>query len=310
MLYSEEVSYNGGYMYDIIIIGSGPAGLSAAVYASRAQLSFIIVEKEYAGTGQIALSEQVDNYPGMPGINGYDLGESFRSHAEKFGARFYEGEADKILHSGDSYEVRLKDGNSLSGKTIIYAAGTSYRKLDIKGTNLPGVSYCAICDGMFYRNKTVAVVGGGDTALGDALYLSKIAEKVYLIHRRTEFRANKALQERVKAASNIELVLDSQVTEILGESHVEAINLLHSGEKETLEVSGIFVAVGSLPNTAILNGICALDRNGYIVANEDGTTSEKGIFAAGDVRTKKLRQVVTAVADGASCVMSAEEYLR
>lgn len=163
---------------------------------------------------------------------------------------------------------------------------------------------------MFYKNKTVAVVGGGDTALGDALYLSKIAEKVYLIHRRTEFRANKALQEKVKKTSNIELVLDANTTEIIGEKHVEAIGIMQSGEKKTLEVNGVFVAVGSLPNTGILNGICTLDGNGYIVAGEDGITSEKGIFAAGDVRTKKLRQVVTAVADGASCVMSAEEYLR
>lgn len=296
-------------MYDIIIIGSGPAGLSAAVYASRAQISSIVIEKDFEGTGQIALSEQVDNYLGLPGISGYDLGEKFRSHAEEFGAQFYEGEAGKILLSEDYYEVRLKDGNSLAGKTIIYAAGTSYRKLDVDGIDLPGVSYCAICDGMFYRNKTVAVVGGGDTALGEALYLSKIAEKVYLIHRRMQFRANKTLQDRVKTASNIELILDSQVTEILGDNHAEAINLSHSGKKETLEVSGVFVAVGSLPNTALLNGICSLDRNGYVVAGEDCMTSEKGIFAAGDVRTKKLRQVITAVADGASCVMSAEEYL-
>lgn len=297
-------------MYDIIIIGSGPAGLSAAVYASRAQLTSIVVEKDYAGAGQIALSEQVDNYLGLPEINGYDLGEKFRSHAEKFGTQFYEGEANRILRSGDFFDVTFKDGNSISGKTIIYAAGTSYRRLDVAGITLLGVSYCAICDGMFYKNKNVAVVGGGDTALGDALYLSKIVEKVYLIHRRTEFRANKTLQEKVKGTSNIELVLNSRSTEIIGEKHVEAIEILQSGTKKKLEVSGVFVAVGSLPNTAILDGICSLDSNGYIVAGEDGITSEKGIFAAGDIRTKKLRQVVTAVADGANCVMSVEEYLR
>lgn len=297
-------------MYDIIIIGSGPAGLSAAVYASRAQLTSIVVEKDYAGMGQIALSEQVDNYLGLPEINGYDLGEKFRSHAKKFGAKFYEGEANKIIRSGDFFEVQFSDGNSLYGKTIIYAAGASYRRLDIEGTDLPGVSYCAICDGMFYRNKAVAVVGGGDTALGDALYLSKIAEKVYLIHRRTEFRANKALQEKVKNTPNIELVLDAKPTEIIGEEHVKAIEILQTGEKKKLEISGVFVAIGSMPNTRILDGICRLDSNGYIIAGEDGITSENGIFAAGDVRTKKLRQVITAVSDGAGCVMSVEEYLR
>lgn len=297
-------------MYDIIIIGSGPAGLSAAIYASRARLNSIVVEKDYAGAGQIVLSEQVDNYPGLPETNGYDLGEKFRAHASKFGAKFYEGEATEIARSGDFFEVTFKDGATLTGKTVIYAAGTSYRKLDIAGVNLPGVSYCAICDGMFYKNKNVAVIGGGDTALGDALYLSKIAGKVYLIHRRAEFRANKALQEKVKEASNIELLLDSRPTEIIGEKRVEAIEILQSWEKKKLEVSGVFIAIGSIPNTAILNGICRLDGGGYIVAGEDGITSERGIFAAGDARTKKLRQVVTAAADGANCVFSAEEYLR
>jgi len=296
-------------VYDIIIIGSGPAGLSAAVYAGRAQLSAVVVEKDYAGTGQIAASEQVDNYLGLPEINGYELGEKFRSHAEKFGAEFYEGEAVTIVPGNGFYTVNFKDGKTLEGKTILYAAGTSYRRLEIPGGELLGVSYCAVCDGMFYKDKIAAVVGGGDTALGDALYLSKIAKKVYLIHRREEFRANKALQEKVKATPNIELVLNASPTEIIGEKRVEAIELLQAGEEKRLSVDGVFVAIGSVPNSALLKGICTLNESGYVVADEDGMTSAKGIFAAGDVRTKKLRQVVTAVSDGACCVLSAEEYL-
>ncbi len=297
-------------MYDIIIIGSGPAGLSAAIYAERAQLSCVIIEKDYFGTGQIAATEQVDNYLGLPGINGYELGEKFREHAVSFGAEFYEGEASKIVAAEHGYTVRFKDGKTLDGKTIIYAAGTSYRRLGVPGGELSGVSYCAVCDGMFYKDKIAAVVGGGDTALGDALYLSKIAKKVYLIHRREEFRANKSLQEKVRAESNIELVLNASPAEIIGEKRVEAIDILQSGVKKRLEVNGIFVAVGSIPNTALLDGICELDKNGYVIAGEDGITTAKGIFAAGDVRVKNLRQVVTAVADGACCVMSAESYLR
>lgn len=297
-------------MYDLIIIGSGSAGLSAAVYAKRAQLSTVVVEKEYFGTGQIAVSEQVDNYLGLPEISGYDLGEKFREHALKLGVEFYEGEVCEILSSENSYTVKFADDKSLEGKTIIYAAGASYRRLEIPGGKKIGVSYCAICDGMLYKDKTVAVVGGGDTALGEALYLSKIAKKVYLIHRRDVFRANKSLQEKVKNTPNIEPILNAVPTEILGENRVEAIEFLQSGEKKKLDVDGVFAAIGTVPNSALLNGICELDKNGYVIADEDGITSAKGIFAAGDVRTKKLRQVVTAVSDGANCVISAEEYLR
>jgi thioredoxin reductase (NADPH) len=296
-------------VYDIIIIGSGPAGLSAAVYAARAQLSAVVVEKDYFGTGQIASSEQVDNYLGLPGVSGYELGEKFRAHAENLGAQFYEGEAVKISRDGEAYAVDFADGERLEARAIIYAAGTSYRRLEVSGGDLLGVSYCAVCDGMFYKDKAVAVVGGGDTALGDALYLSKIASKVYLIHRRDEFRANKTLIEKVKQAENIELVTEAVVAEVCGEKRVEAVSVKRNGESEKLEVSGVFVAIGSVPNTAVLEGICELS-GGYVVADESGITSASGIFAAGDVRTKKLRQVVTAVADGACCAISAEEYLR
>lgn len=297
-------------MYDIVIIGSGPAGLSAAVYASRAQFSAVVAEKDYMGAGQIAASEQVDNYLGLPEINGYELGEKFREHAVSLGTEFFEGEVSGISKNAESYTVSFKDGSTLESRCIIYAAGTSYRRLEIPGGELLGVSYCATCDGAFYKGKTAAVVGGGDTALGDALYLSKIAEKVYLIHRRDTFRANKALQELVKKTSNIEVILNAVPTKVIGEKRVEGLEISVSGETSSLAVNGIFVAIGSVPNTGILDGICSLDKNGYIIADEDGITSADGLFAAGDVRTKALRQVVTAVSDGANCVLSAENYIR
>lgn len=297
-------------MYDIIIIGSGPAGLSAAVYATRAQLNTVVIEKDHMGTGQIILSEQVDNYLGIPEINGFDLGVKFREHAISFGAEFYEGEVKEMISRKDGYTIKCADGKAMESRAVIYAAGTSYRRLDIPGNTLSGVSYCAVCDGMFYKDKVTAVVGGGDTALGDAAYLSKIAKKVYLIHRREEFRANKALQEKVKSAPNIELVLNAEVTKINGEKRVEALEIIQSGEKKVIDVSGIFIAIGSIPNSSLLNDLCSLDKSGYVIAGEDGITSAKGLFAAGDVRTQKLRQVVTAVSDGARCVISAEEYLR
>jgi thioredoxin reductase (NADPH) len=296
-------------MYDIIIIGSGPAGLTAAIYASRAQLKAVAAEKDYMGSGQIAASERVDNYPGLPAVGGYELGEKFRSHAESLGAEFYEGELCGIDVRDGYYTVKFADGSTLDGRTVIYSAGTSYRRLDVPGGELLGVSYCATCDGAFYKDKPTAVIGGGDTALGDALYLSKIASKVYLIHRRDSFRANKSLQELVKNTPNIELVLNAVPVEVIGEKKVEKLIISQSGENKTLDVSGIFVAIGSIPNTDPLRGICELDEHGYVIAGEDCVTSAKGIFAAGDVRTKALRQVITAAADGAAAVQSAENYL-
>lgn len=296
-------------MYDVIIIGSGPAGLSAAVYCTRAQLDAVVVEKEYMGTGQIAVTDRVDNYLGLYGISGYDMGEKFREHAEELGAQFLDGEVNKIYKSGDIWNVSLADGKTLEGRTVIYAAGASHRQLGVTGGTLSGVSYCAVCDGGFYKDKVCAVVGGGDTALGDALYLSKLAKKVYLIHRRDEFRGNRSLQEKVRAAENIELVLEAVPTAVLGDKRVSGIEVEQRGEKRTIEADGVFVAVGMIPNTAPLEGVCELE-GGYVRAGEDGKTSEEGLFAAGDVRTTPLRQVVTAVADGANCAVSAEEYLR
>lgn len=299
-------------MYDTVIIGSGPAGLSAAVYAMRAQLKAVVIEREYMGTGQIAVSERVDNYLGLYGESGFDLGEKFRSHAVSLGVEFIENEVSKIVPEDDFYNIAFTDNKIIKAKTIIYAAGANPRRLDVKGESEftgKGVSYCAVCDGAFYKDKTVAVVGGGDTALQDALLLSKIAKTVYLVHRRDEFRANKSLQKAVTETPNIKLVLNSVVKEIIGDKKVSAVKMLNNGNEELLNVDGIFTAVGTVPNSSLLNGIAELDDNGYVVANEDGITSSKGIFAAGDVRTKKLRQVVSAVSDGANCVQSVEEYL-
>lgn len=299
-------------MYDIVIIGSGPAGMSAAIYAQRAGLKAVVVERECLGTGKIAESLRVDNYPGLFGENGYDLGEKFRTHAENLGAEFIEGEIIKIVRSNSGYTLQLDADKALTAKTVIYAAGTQCRKLGVVGEQEllgRGVSYCAVCDGAFYKNKIVAVIGGGDTALGDAVLLSGLAKKVYLIHRRGEFRANKALQNKVSGIKNIVPVLNAAVQKINGKDHVEAVAILQNGVEKALPVDGVFVAIGSTPNSALVKELLNIDENGYIAADETGVTSADGIFAAGDVRAKKLRQVVTAVSDGANCVLSAEEYL-
>ena len=299
-------------MYDLIILGSGPAGLTAAIYASRAGLDFAVIEKEYLGTGQIAFAERVDNFPGFYGIDGCTLGDKLREHAEALGTEFIEGEVTALAKNGSAWEITLADGSSLEAKAVIYALGASPRKLGIKGESDylgRGVSYCALCDGAFFAGKTVAVVGGGDTALSDALYLSKTSEKVYLIHRRAEFRANQTLADKVRAAENIELVLNAVPTEITGGENVESIAITQDGASRELAVSGIFAAVGTLPNTALVKGIAELDETGCIKACEDGATSAEGLFAAGDVRTKNVRQVITAAADGANAVISAGKYL-
>ena len=299
-------------MYDVVIIGSGPAGLSAAVYAKRADLNAVVLEKEYFGTGQIAESSRVDNYLGLYGESGYDLGERFRRHAEAAGAAFREAEVVKIIPRNGSYLLKTADGQDITARTVIYAAGTKRRQLGIKGESeflSKGISFCAVCDGAFYEGKKVAVIGGGDTALSDALYLSGIAEKVYLLHRRAQFRANAALQNAVKQTANVECMFNAVPNAFLGAEKLRAVNFLRDGAEESLTVDGVFLAIGSVPNSGLLAGIADRDENGYILADENGITSAAGIFAAGDVRTKRLRQVITAAADGANCAESARLYL-
>lgn len=299
-------------MYDIVIIGSGPAGLTAIIYAQRAMLKAVVIEKNYYGTGQISESERVDNYPGLYGENGFDLGTKFRTHAENLGAEFLDAEVVKISKKGNDYSVFLDNGNSVDTHTIIYAVGTERRKLDVEGEaelTGRGVSYCAVCDGAFYKDKVVAVVGGGDTALGDASLLSKFTSKVYLIHRRDKFRASKDLQHKIASIPNIEVLLNAEITKIKGNNKVEAVTVLQNDNESEIAVDGVFVAVGSVPNSTIIKDLVKIDSNGYVVADESGVTSAEGIFVAGDVRTKQFRQVVTAASDGANCVFSAENYL-
>lgn len=231
-------------MYDIVIIGSGPAGLSAAIYAQRENLKAVVVEKEFMGTGQIAESERVDNYPGLYGETGFDLGEKFRTHAEKLGAEFVEGEVTEVERVNGNLSVNIDGGESLETKTVIYAAGTQRRKLGVKGEKEfsgNGVSYCAVCDAAFYKDKITVVTGGGDTALGDALLLSRFCKKVYLVHRRNSFRAGRALQNRVFATENIEALTNATVSGINGDTKVTSVTLLQNGEEKQLDCNGVFV---------------------------------------------------------------------
>lgn len=304
-------------MYDVVIVGSGPAGLSAAVYARRAKLKTLVIEKAGYSGGQIVNTSDVDNYLGLQGIEGFEMAMKFREHAEYFEAEFFDDEVVSIQDKEDGiFEIVLKSDKTISTKTIILATGASYGKLDVPGEaeyTGRGVSYCATCDGAFYKGKIAAVVGGGDVALEDALYLSNIADKVYLIHRRDELRGAKVLQDKVFAADNIKFVPDTVVTSINGSdglvSSIDTKNVKTNMEENIL-VNGIFIAVGMKPNVSYINEMVQLDKVGYVMASEDGITSKKGIFVAGDVRTKVLRQVITAVSDGANAVASVEKYLR
>ena len=306
-------------MRDLVIIGSGPAGLSAAVYAKRAKLDVVVIEKAGYSGGQIVSTEQVDNYLGLPETDGFTLGSKFREHADMLETQFIDAEVVKIEEIVDTdgkkaYKVLLDEGEPIETKTIIAATGAAHRKLgaigeeEFKGT---GVSYCATCDGAFFKKKITAVVGGGDVAFEDALYLSSLCEKVYLIHRRDEFRAAVNIQQKVKETKNIEILPFYEIKEIKGDKKVTAIKIVQNktGEEKELEVSGVFVAVGMKPVTDIFKEYVELDKTGYIKGGEDCKTSSAGIYAAGDIRTKPLRQVVTAVADGATAVQSVERYL-
>ena len=300
-------------LYDVIIIGSGPAGLAAAIYGKRARLNTLVIEKQPMSGGQILNTYEVDNYPGLPGIGGFELGQKFREHAEKMETEFVTAEVTGISTEGDNKKVQTDKGE-YETKTVILATGANHRKLGVPGEEElcgMGVSYCATCDGAFFRGKTVAVVGGGDVALEDALFLARACSRVYLIHRRAEFRGAKVLQEQVEKTENIEIIRDTVVDEIKGNGQVQALEICSKKtvEKKELPVDGVFIAVGILPNTDGLDGVVELDGGGYILAGEDTKTSEPGIFAAGDVRTKPLRQVVTAAADGANAITAAEEYL-
>ena len=300
-------------IYDMIIIGSGPAGLAAAVYGQRAKLDLIVIEKQMISGGQIINTLEVDNYPGLPGIGGFELGQKFREHAEKLGTAFVTDEVKEVRINEDGTRTVVGAEADYTAKTVVIASGAEHSLLGVPGEKEltgSGVSYCATCDGNFYRNKVTAVVGGGDVALGDALYLARLCQKVYLIHRRDSFRGAKVLEDKVRAAENIELVLDSTVEEIRGEGKVKAILVKNkkSGAESELAIDGLFIAVGIVPESKSFPFL-KTDERGYVLADETCETNVPGVYAAGDVRKKQLRQVITAVADGANAVESAVRYL-
>ncbi len=301
------------HVYDMIIVGGGPGGYTAALYAARAGLDVILLERLAAG-GQMALTERVDNYPGFDeGINGYELGERMRRGAERFGANTRMAEAKALTLAGVVKRVETSDG-TLLGRTIVLATGAVPRELGLareRELTGKGVHYCAACDGMFYRGKTVAVVGGGNSAAEDALLLSRICRRVILIHRRDILRAEKIYQAPLMEAENVEFCWDSVVTELLGENGLRAVRLrnVRTGEEREAACDGVFVSIGRKPASGLANGQLQLDPAGYIPADESTRTAIPGVFAVGDVRVKALRQVVTASADGATAVHYAEQYL-
>ena len=301
-------------MRDLIIIGSGPAGLTAAIYAKRAELDFVVIEKEAISGGQIINTTEIDNYPGLYHMGGFELGMKFREHADALGAEFVEGNVVGFSRTDETVTVTLENGDVYEAKTAIIAGGARHRELGVNGEARlrgTGVSYCATCDGAFFKKKITVVNGGGDVAVEDALFLSRLCTKVYLIHRRDEFRAAKTLVSAAKGTENIEFVLDSVITGINGEGKVSGITVknVKSGEVREIAADGVFIAVGMLPESEIYKDAVETDEKGYIIADETGKTSAPNVFAAGDIRTKALRQVVTAASDGANAVTSVESYL-
>lgn len=299
-------------MLDTVIIGAGPAGMTAGIYAARAELSHVVLESGLMSGGQIINTSEVDNYPGLKGIGGFDLAMKFREHCDQCGVSFRDGMVTEVIKQDNGFLVSLESGEAYSTKTVLFATGAKHRKLSIPGEEEftgSGVSYCATCDGAFFRGKEVAVVGGGDVAIEDALFLARLCKKVYLVHRRDEFRAAKTLVNRLRDCENVSFVLNATPVRIVGNEHVESL-LVKTGEGEKeLPVSGVFIAVGMIPNTELLKNLVSLNEAGYVPAGEDCRTEVPGIFVAGDLRTKHLRQVVTAAADGAAAIYEVEVFL-
>ena len=300
------------HIYDVIIIGGGPAGYAAALYCARAGLDTLTIEKMAPG-GQMTLTGDIDNYPGFDeGIDGFTLGMKMQQGAEKFGAKTEYTEITEVDFSEKIKHVTTYDG-TLHAKAVIIAAGAHPKKLGIPDeeelTGM-GVHYCAHCDGRFYKDKTVAVIGGGNSAVADALYLARLAKKVFLVHRRDTLRAEKIYQKPLSEAENIEFVFNSTVNRIINNNGVKGVEILNKdGTTKEIECDGIFVSIGRQPSTTFLGNEIALDSNGYIIADETTKTNIDGVFAAGDIRTKALRQVITAAADGAVAAHYAEEYI-
>lgn len=299
--------------FDCLILGGGPAGMAAALYAARGNIKTAIIDETILG-GQPVNYLEIENYPGFSSIEGWELSEKFEKHIEKFDIeKFTNQEIEEIDLTGDIKTIKTKSA-IYKGKTVILATGANPAKLGIKGEEEfkgRGVSYCAVCDGAFYKDKIAAVVGGGNSALEEAMYLTKFAKKVYIIHRRDEFRADRVIQTRAKANDKIEFILNAQLIEIQGDKKVQTILYkdLKTNETTSLKVDGVFPYIGLIPNTALFNGQIIQDERGFIRVDENMRTSTFGVFAAGDVRTTPLRQVVTAVADGAVAGHGAVKYL-
>ena len=300
-------------VYDMVIIGGGPGGYTAALYGARAGFSTVVLEKLSAG-GQMALTDNIENYPGFPdGVDGFTLAEEMRRGAEKFGA---ETRLAEVLSVDLMQPVKVvqTDEGTVYGRTVVIATGASARKLGIPDEERltgRGVSYCAHCDGMFYKGKTVVVIGGGNSAVADALILSRVAQKVILVHRRDSLRATKVYHDRLRHADNVEILWNSTVVKLFHDQRLRGVRIrdVHTGEERELVCDGVFVSIGRKPASKLFEGQIKLDGEGYLIAGESTKTNIPGVFAVGDIRTKALRQIVTAVADGAAAVHHAEEYL-
>ena len=299
-------------MYDVVIIGGGPAGLSAALYLARAKVKAVLLEKSGYG-GQIAITQKVKNYPGIYEISGKDLADSIHEQGERYGGEFSFEVAKEIIDENEK-KIVITDKRKIECNAIIIATGAAPKKAGFEGEEEfigKGVSYCATCDGAFFRKRTVAVVGGGDVAVEDAIFLAGLCSKVYLIHRRDSLRAADSLQKKLMSMENVEILWNCEVKEIQGEDMVEKILVYHNQDdsQSEIEVNGVFIAVGIHPNTELYQGLVEMDEQGYVLADESCKTTVDGIYAAGDIRKKALRQIITAVADGANAVTSTQNYL-
>ena len=300
-------------MTDLIVIGAGTAGLTAAIYGTRAGLSVKIIEKAFHG-GQVVATGAIENYPGMPGVSGADFAMVMHKQAKDLGAQVLYAEVQSARLSGDAKQIVTPKG-SHQAKSVIIATGAAPRKLGVPGEEQwlgRGVAFCATCDGMLYKGKDVAVVGGGNAAMQNALFLSEICGSVTVVHRSAQFRAEQKIFEQVKARGNVKFITDAEVTEVAGESALAQISVAdrHTGQISALRVDGVFVAIGLKPDNLVFSGEISLDEAGYIIAGEDCRTNLPGVFAAGDTRTKQVRQIVTAAADGCVAALAAKKYIQ
>lgn len=301
-------------MYDVVIVGGGPAGLTAGLYTARGKLSSLLLEQGLTG-GLVTTTEWVENYPGFEeGILGAELAQKMERQATRFGLEIVSGSVTNISINEKIKEIYLDTGQKYEARSVILATGAHPRNLKVEGEDDfrgKGVSYCATCDGAFFKGDRIAVVGGGDSAIQEAIFLTRFAEKVYIIHRRDKLRAEKILQERAFSNSKIEIIWDSVVEKIAGDSGVNALHLrnVKNDEKSSIDVQGVFIYIGYNPNTEFLAGLANLDENNYLITDENMATSAPGVFAAGDVRSKPLKQIATAVGDGAIAATAAEKYI-